>query len=104
MGRVAKGEVEINIRETCKREKFTPPHPIEATLTIAKSDSDNKCLMSFTDDDDVSITSSTKTKEIHVSNSTPVNNNPPEGKSTAIVGVMRGKPEEGYHCHSSNKH
>jgi hypothetical protein len=60
--------------------------------------------MSFTDDDDVSITSSTKTKEMHVSNSTPVNNNPPEGKSTAIVAVMRGKPEEGYHCHSSNKH
>jgi hypothetical protein len=39
-----------------------------------------------------------------VSNSTPEKNNPPERKSTAIVAVMRGKPKEGYHCHSSNKH
>jgi hypothetical protein len=58
--------------------------------------------MSFSDDDDVTVTSSTKSKEIHVSNSTPEHNNPPEGKTTAIV-VMRGKPKEGYHRHSSNK-
>ena len=60
--------------------------------------------MSFSYDDDVTVTSSTKSKEIHVSNSTPENNNPPEGKTTAIVAVMRGKPKEGYHQHCSNKH
>jgi hypothetical protein len=38
-----------------------------------------------------------------VSNSTPKNNNPLEGKSTAIVAVMRGKPKEGNHRHR-NKH
>jgi hypothetical protein len=60
--------------------------------------------MSFSDDDSITITSSTKTKEIHVSNSTPGRNYPPEGKTTAIVAVMRGKPKKSYHCHSSNKH
>ena len=39
-----------------------------------------------------------------MTNSTPENNNPPEGKTTAIVAVMRGKPREGYHRHRSNKH
>jgi hypothetical protein len=39
-----------------------------------------------------------------VSNSTPGKNSPPEGKTTAIVAVMRGKPKEGYHHHGSNKH
>ena len=39
-----------------------------------------------------------------MTNSTPENNNPPEGETTAIVAVMRGKPKEGYHCHRSNKH
>ena len=60
--------------------------------------------MSFSNDDDITVASSTKAKEIHVSNSTPERNNPPEGKTTAIVAVMRGKPKEGYYCHSSNKH
>jgi hypothetical protein len=52
----------------------------------------------------VTVTSSTESKEIHVNNSTPENNNPPEGKTTAIVAVIRGNPKEGYHRHSSNKH
>jgi hypothetical protein len=60
--------------------------------------------MSLSDDDDKKITSSTKSKEILVINSTPENNNPSEGKTTAIVAVMRGKPKEGYHRHRSNKH
>jgi hypothetical protein len=60
--------------------------------------------MSFSDDDDITIASSTKAKEIHMSNSTPEKNNPPEEKTTAIVAVMRGKPKDGYHHHGSNKH
>jgi hypothetical protein len=51
-------------------------------------------LTSFRNDDDVTVTSSTKSKEIHVSNSTPENNNPLEEKTTVIVAVMRGKPKE----------
>jgi hypothetical protein len=29
--------------------------------------------------------------------------NPPEGKTTAVVAVMRGKPKDGYNHHHSNK-
>jgi hypothetical protein len=29
---------------------------------------------------------------------------PPEGKTTAIVAVMRGRPKHGHHCQRSNKH
>jgi hypothetical protein len=28
----------------------------------------------------------------------------PEGKTTAVVAAMMGKPKDGYHCHPSNKH
>jgi hypothetical protein len=28
----------------------------------------------------------------------------PEGKTTAVIAVMRGKHKEGYHHHHSNKH
>ncbi len=98
------GNLDINLRETYKKQKFTPPSPIKATPTIAESDSDDECLTSFSDDDDGTVTLSTKSKVIYVSNSTPENNNPPEGKTTAIVAVMRGKPKEGYHRHCSNKH
>ncbi len=73
MGSIRK--VEINLRETCK--KILP--------LVTESDSGDDCLMSFNNDDDITITSSTKTKEIHVSNSTPGKYNPPEGKTTAIV-------------------
>jgi hypothetical protein len=29
---------------------------------------------------------------------------PPEGNTTAIIAVMRGKPKDGYHQYHSNKH
>ncbi len=29
---------------------------------------------------------------------------PPEGKTTAVIGVMRGNPKDGYTCLCSNKH
>ena len=80
------GNLDINLRETYKKQKFTPPppSPIKATPTIPESISDNDCLMSFSDADDATVTSSTQRKEIHESNSTPINNNPPEGKTTAM--------------------
>ena len=36
-------------------------------------------------------------------NFTP-NKDPPEGKTTAIVAVMRGRPKDGYHRQRSNEH
>ncbi len=35
---------------------------------------------------------------------TPTHKDPPEGKTTAVIAVMRGKPKDGYHRHLSNKH
>ncbi len=33
-----------------------------------------------------------------------VEGDPPEGKTTAVVAVMRGNQKHGYHRHRSNKH
>ena len=57
------GNLDINLRETYKKQKFTPPSLIKATPTITESDSDDDCLTSFSDDDDMTVTSSTKSKE-----------------------------------------
>jgi hypothetical protein len=42
----------------------------------------------------------------HMTNTNSIlpNKDPLEGKTTAIVAVMRGKPKHGHHCHRSNKH
>jgi hypothetical protein len=37
-------------------------------------------------------------------NSTIPKKDPPEGRTTAIVAVMRGRPKHGHHCQHSNKH
>ena len=48
--------------------------------------------------------SSTQNNELQVNYSTPANKTPPEGKTTAVVAVMRGKLKHGYHHYCSNKH
>jgi hypothetical protein len=50
------------------------------------------------------ITSSSQNKGIHVNSSTPTNNEPPEGKTMAVIAVMRSKPKDGCHHCCSNKH
>jgi hypothetical protein len=50
------------------------------------------------------LTSSSQNEGIHVNYSTPPNTDPPEGKTTAVIAVMRGKPKDRYHHHRSNKH
>ncbi len=49
------------------------------------------------------MTSSSKTKGILKGKSTLLNKDPPEGKTTAIVAVMRGRPRHGHHRQGSNK-
>jgi hypothetical protein len=44
-----------------------------------------------------------KGKLLKEMNFTP-NKDPPEGKTTAIVAVMRGRPKHGHHHQCSNKH
>ncbi len=50
------------------------------------------------------MTSLSQNKWIHVNYNTPPNRDPPEGKTMAVIAVMRGKPKDGYHCHHSNTH
>jgi hypothetical protein len=60
--------------------------------------------MSFSNAGDVMMTSSSQNEEIHVNYCTPTNKDPPEGKTTAVIAVMRGKPKDGCHCQRSNMH
>jgi hypothetical protein len=54
--------------------------------------------------DDFMLTSPSKSKDVHVNNSTPTASNPTEGRTTAVIAVMRGNPKDGYTCQCSNKH
>ncbi len=41
-------------------------------------------------------------KEVHDGYSTLTTKDPPEGKTTAVIAVMRVEPNAGYHRHRSN--
>ncbi len=58
----------------------------------------------FSNADEVMLTSPSKSKDVHVNNSTPTASNPTEGKTTAVIAVMRGNPKDGYTRQRSNKH
>ncbi len=45
--------------------------------------------------------SSSQNKEMHSNHSILTKKYPSEGKTTAIIAMMRGKPKDGYHCHHS---
>jgi hypothetical protein len=98
------GKVVITLGETRKKIKFIPPSPIKATPNDITSDEKYLSMMSVTNGDDVSMTSSTQKESNKVNYSTLVKGNPAEGKTTAVVAVMRGNSKHGYHRHRSNKH
>jgi hypothetical protein len=54
--------------------------------------------------DDLMLTSPSQSKDVHVNHSTPSASNPSEGRTTAIIAVMRGNPKDGYTHQCSNKH
>ncbi len=60
----------------------------------------------LSDADDIMLTSQSKSKNVHSNNSTPTTSNPPEGRTTAVIAVMRGNPKakDGYTRLRSNKH
>ncbi len=58
----------------------------------------------FSNADDVMITSPSQSEELHVNHSSPTASNPSEGSTTAVVAVMRGNPKDGYTHQRSNKH
>ncbi len=45
-----------------------------------------------------------KSKDVHVNHSTPTASNPSEGRTTAVIAVMRGNSKDGYTRQCSNKH
>ncbi len=54
--------------------------------------------------DGVMLTSPSKSEDVHVNNSTPTASNPTEGRTTAVIAVMRGNHKDGYTRQHSNKH
>jgi hypothetical protein len=54
--------------------------------------------------DDVTVTSSSQSKEMHNNHSTPIASDPPEGSTMVVVAVMRGSPKDGYTRQCSDKH
>jgi hypothetical protein len=84
--------------------KVTLPSPIKAAPTTIASNPDDISTTSVSNADDVMMTSSSQNKEIHRNHSIVPKKDPPEGKTKAIIAVMKGKPKDGYHFHHSNKH
>jgi hypothetical protein len=50
------------------------------------------------------MTSSSQKGKLLKKNSITPNKDPPEGRTTAIVAVMRGRPKHSHHRQHSNKH
>jgi hypothetical protein len=61
-------------------------------------------LSMFSSADDVMLMSPSKSKGVHVNNSTPTASNPTEVRATAVIAVMRGNPQDGYTSQHSNRH
>jgi hypothetical protein len=77
---------------------------MKATPTSIASNSNDVRTVSVSEAGDVMMTSSDqKGKLLKKMNFTP-NKDPPEGKTSAIVAVMRGIPKHGHHRQCSNKH
>jgi hypothetical protein len=83
---------------------LTPPSPTEATPTIIASDSNDVSTASVSKAGDIMMISSSQQEGILKKNSILPKKDPPEGKTTAIVAVMRGRPKNGHHRQRSNKH
>jgi hypothetical protein len=72
--------------------------------TSSASNSDDISTTSISNADDIMMTSSSQNEELDNNHSILPKKDPPEGKTTAIIAMMRGKPKDGYHRHHSNKH
>ncbi len=83
---------------------YTPPSPIKATPTSIASNSNDTSTASVSEAGDVMMTSSSQKEGILKKNSVTPNKDPPEGRTTAIVAVMRGRPKHSHHCQRSIKH
>ncbi len=87
-------KLDIKLGQTVKNTSLIP--------LVSKSN--NVSTASVSKAGDVMMTSSSQKESILKKNSILPNKDPPEGKTTAIVAVMRGKPRHGHYCQCSNKH
>jgi hypothetical protein len=77
---------------------------MKATPTSIASDSNDVSTASVSKAGDIMMTSSDQKGELLKKNSVTPNKDPPEGKTTAKVAVMRGRPKHSHHRQRSNKH
>ncbi len=77
---------------------------MKATPTTIASDSNDVSTASVNKAGDVMMTSSSQKEGILKKNRILPCKDPPEGRTTAIVAVMRGRPKHGHHRQRSNKH
>jgi hypothetical protein len=77
---------------------------MKATPTSIASNSNDVSTASVSEADDVMMTSSDQKGKLLKKMSCTPNKDPPEGKTTAIVAVMRGRPKHGHHRQRSNKY
>jgi hypothetical protein len=83
---------------------YTSPSPIKATPTSIASNSDDVSTASVSKAGDIMMTSSSQKGKLLKKNSITPYKDPPEGRTTTIVAVMRGRPKHSHHCQHSNKH
>jgi hypothetical protein len=94
----------VKLKETVENTSYNPPSPIKATHTTIASNHNDVSTASVSNAGDIMMTSSSQKERILKKNSILPRKDPPEGRTTAIVAVMRGKPKHGHHCQRSNKH
>jgi hypothetical protein len=94
----------VKIRETIENTSYTPPSPMKATPTTIANDSNDTSTTPVSKAGDVIMMSSSQKEGILKKSSILPKKDPPDGKTTAIVAVMRGRPKPGHHRQCSNKH
>ncbi len=94
----------IKLAENIKNMSYTPHSSIKATPTSIASNSNDVSTASVSEAGDVMMTSSSQKGKLLKKNSITPNKDPPEGRTTAIVAVMRGRPKHSHHRQRSNKH
>jgi hypothetical protein len=94
----------IKLRETVTNTSHTPPSPIKATPTSIASNSNDVSTASVSEAGDIMMTSSSQKGKLLKKNSITPKKDPPEGRTTAIVAVMRGRSKHSHHRQRSNKH
>jgi hypothetical protein len=77
---------------------------MKATPTTTASNSNDASTTSVSKAGDVMMTSSSQREGILKKKRISYKKKPLEGKTTALVAVMRGRPKPGHHSQHSNKH